>query len=129
MHIRLNANRVVFKWLSKVIGLQDSRQFFNRNEKQNQNQSHHVHVIFSGALSELQVITRNCYWFIALFAPFVIGRSNCFGFGFSTVLWKLLYAIMIYLLRKRIRLIHPKKRAVAPAWCLIPSLQSQFGRT
>ena len=39
---------------------------------------------FSRALSELQVIARNCDWFIALFAPIVIGRSNCFGFGFST---------------------------------------------
>ena len=41
---------------------------------------------FSRAPSELQVIiARNCDWFIALTAPVVIGRSNCFGFGFSTV--------------------------------------------
>ena len=39
---------------------------------------------FSRALSELQVIARNCDWFIALSAPVVIGRSNCFGF--STVI-------------------------------------------
>ena len=41
---------------------------------------------FSRVLSELQVIARNCDWFIALFAPVVIGQSNCFGFGFSTVI-------------------------------------------
>ena len=41
---------------------------------------------FSRALRELQVISRNCDWFIALFVPVVIGRSNCFGFGFSTVI-------------------------------------------
>ena len=41
---------------------------------------------FSRAWSELQVIARNCDWFIALFAPVVIGRSNCFGLGFSTVI-------------------------------------------
>ena len=41
---------------------------------------------FSRASSELQVIARNCDWFIALFVPVVIGRSNCFGFGFSTVI-------------------------------------------
>ena len=41
---------------------------------------------FSRALSELQVIARNCDWFIALSTPVVIGRSNCFGFGFSTVI-------------------------------------------
>ena len=43
---------------------------------------------FSRASSELQVIARNCDWFIALSAPVVIGRSNCFGFGFSTVISK-----------------------------------------
>ena len=41
---------------------------------------------FSRASSELQVIARNCDWFISLPAPIVIGRSNCFGFGFSTVI-------------------------------------------
>ena len=40
----------------------------------------------SRASSELHVIARNCDWFIALPAPVVIGRSNCFGFGFSTVI-------------------------------------------
>ena len=42
---------------------------------------------FSHALSKLRVIARNCDWFIALFAPVVIGGSNnnyyCFGFGFQ----------------------------------------------
>ena len=41
---------------------------------------------FSRALSELQIIARNCDWFIVLFVPVVIGRSNCFGFVFSTVI-------------------------------------------
>ena len=41
---------------------------------------------FSRALSEFQVIARNCDWFIALPAPVVIGPSNCFRFGFSTVI-------------------------------------------
>ena len=39
---------------------------------------------FSRASRELQVIVRICDWFMALFAPVVIGRSNCFGF--STVI-------------------------------------------
>ena len=46
---------------------------------------------FSRASLELQVIARNFDWFIALFVPVVIGRSDCFGFGFSTVIWKLVY--------------------------------------
>ena len=41
---------------------------------------------FSRALSKFQIISRNCDWFIALPAPVVIGRSNCLGFGYSTVI-------------------------------------------
>jgi len=41
---------------------------------------------FSRASSELQLIARNCEWFMALFVPVVIRRINCFGFGFSTVI-------------------------------------------
>ena len=41
---------------------------------------------FSRALSELHVIARNYDWFMALLVPVVIGRSNCSGFGFSTVI-------------------------------------------
>ena len=41
---------------------------------------------FSHALSDFQVIARNCDWFIALSAPVVIDWSNCFGFGFSMVI-------------------------------------------
>ena len=46
---------------------------------------------FSCALSKLLLIARNSDWFIALFAPVVIGRSNYYGFGLSTVIWKPLY--------------------------------------
>ena len=38
---------------------------------------------FSRTLSKLQVIARNYDRFIMLFAPVVIGESNCFGFGFG----------------------------------------------
>ena len=48
---------------------------------------------FSRALSKLQVIARNCDWFIALFAPVVIGGSNNLGIGFRTVIWKPLYLV------------------------------------
>ena len=51
---------------------------------------------FSRASSELQVIARNCDWFIALPArclPVVIGRSNCFGFGFSTVIMVVIWSL------------------------------------
>ena len=48
---------------------------FPTSEKQIQNQSHLVRD-FSRALSKLQVIVGNSDWFIALFAPVVIGRGN-----------------------------------------------------
>ena len=40
----------------------------------------------SRASGEFQVIARNCDWFMELFFPVVIGRSNCFGFGLKTAL-------------------------------------------
>ena len=42
---------------------------------------------FFRALNELQGIAGNCDWFITLFVPVVIGRSNYFAsMGFSTVM-------------------------------------------
>ena len=41
---------------------------------------------FSRAMSKFQVIARNSDWFIVRFASVVIGRSNYFGIGFSTVI-------------------------------------------
>ena len=70
-----------------VIGLKKSRQSFNQWEAKPKPIAPYTRD-FSRASSELQVIARNCDWFIALFVSVVIGRSNCFGFGFSTVLWK-----------------------------------------
>ena len=84
----------VFKSLSKVIMIaigtlsdwlkKDSRQFFNQSEAKPKPIAPCTRDS-SRTLSELQIITRNCDWFMALFAPVVIGRSNCFGFGFSTI--------------------------------------------
>ena len=46
---------------------------------------------FSRALSKLHGIVTNLDWFIAMFAPAVIGRSNnYFGICFTTLDWKLL---------------------------------------
>ena len=67
------------------VGLKDSRQFFNQREAKPKPIAPCTRD-FSRASSELQVIARNSDWFMALFVPVVIGRSNCFGFGFSTVI-------------------------------------------
>ena len=98
------ACRAVFKWLSKVItwlqlirlviGLKDSRQFFDQWEAKPKPKPKPIAPYthdFSRASSEFQVIARNFDWFMALFVPVVIGQSDYFGFGFSTVIWKPLY--------------------------------------
>jgi len=46
---------------------------------------------FSRVLSKLQSIARISDWFLALFAPVMIGRSNYFGLLFSTVICKPLF--------------------------------------
>ena len=91
------AFRAVFKWLSKVItwlrllrlviGLRELRQFFNQWEAKPK-QIAPCTSDFSRASSELQAIARNSDWFMAPFVPVVIGQSDYFGFGFSTVIWK-----------------------------------------
>ena len=90
-------DRVVFKWPSKVItwlrllrlviGLKESHQFFSQWEAKPKPIAPCTRD-FSRASSEFQITARICDWFIVLFVPVVIGRSNCFGFGFSTVIWK-----------------------------------------
>ena len=91
--VEWKAVRAVFKWLSKVITwlplpllVIGSRKFFN--QWVNPQPLAPCTRDFSRALSELQIIARNCDWFIVLFVPVVIGRKNWFGFGFSTVIWK-----------------------------------------
>ena len=68
-----------------MIGLKDPRQFFNQGDAKPKPIAPCTRV-FSRASSELQVIARDCDWFMELFVPVVIGRSNCYGFGFSTVI-------------------------------------------
>ena len=80
----------VMTWLWSprlVIRLKDSRKFFNQWEAKPKPIAPCTRD-FSRASRELQVIARNCDWFMALFVAVVIGRSYCFGFGFSTVIRK-----------------------------------------
>ena len=47
------------------------------------NQSHHVCTIFPALWASYRHSARHSDWFIALFGPVVIGRSNYFGICFS----------------------------------------------
>ena len=74
---------------SKVIGLKISRQFFNQWEaKQKAVAASSCTRDFSRSLNKWQVIVRNSDRLIALFARVLIGRSDYFVIGFSTVIWK-----------------------------------------
>ena len=94
--------RAVFKWLSEkitrlrwldlVIGLWISHQFFNQWETKPKQIAPYTRDFYR-ALSKLQIIARNSDWFIALFVSVAIGRSNYFGWGFSTVIWKPLFIL------------------------------------
>ena len=86
--------RAVFKGLSKVIlwllclviGLKDSCQFFNHWDAKAKP--------IAPCTRDLSSIRASYMWLLGILigsAPVVIGRSNCSGFGFSTVIWKPLY--------------------------------------
>ena len=67
-----------------AIGLKISRQFFNQREAEPKLIAPCTRD-FSRALSNLQAIAGNSDWFIVLFAPDVISRSNYLGVGIMTV--------------------------------------------
>ena len=66
-----------------MIGLKISRQFLNQWEPNPKTNHIFSTCDSSRAMSKLQVIATNSDWFIALFAPVVIGRSNYSDVGFS----------------------------------------------
>ena len=75
--------RALFKLsLHYVIGLKIQYQFVNQWEAKPKPTAPCIRD-FARALS-----TSNSHWFIALFAPVVIGWNNYVDIGFSTVIWK-----------------------------------------
>ena len=75
----------LLRLLHLAVGLNISRQFFNQWEAKPKPIAPCTRD-FSRALYKLQVIAGNFNWCIALFARVVIGWSNYFGVGFSTVI-------------------------------------------
>ena len=73
-----------------MIGLKNSRHFFIQSEVQPKPIVTRSHA-FSRALRQLPVITSSFDWFTVLSVFFVIGQSNYFGYGFTTLKWKPLY--------------------------------------
>ena len=72
-----------------MIGWQSSRHFLSQWEtKPKPKPIASCTRAFSRAWRRLQVITSVSDWFTELSSSLVIGQSNCFGFGFTTLNWK-----------------------------------------
>ena len=70
-----------------MIGWKFSRHFFNQSEVKPKPIVARAGT-FSRALCRLHVITSSFDWFTGLCPSFLIGQSNFFGFGFTTLIWK-----------------------------------------
>ena len=81
------ANWFGFALLHSVIGSKFSHHFFNQSQVKPKPIVARA-CTFSRALCRLRVITSGFDWFTALSPSFLIGISNYFGFGFTTLIWK-----------------------------------------
>ena len=83
---------MVLHFLHDAIGLKDSRHLFIQSEVKPKPIVTRSHA-FSRALRQPHVITSSFDWFNVLSVSYVIGQSNYFGFGFTTLKRKPLYWI------------------------------------
>ena len=56
-----------------------------------QTKTNRVFAAFSRAWRQILVFASNSDWLVVLFTSVVIGQSNYFGFGFTTLNWKPLH--------------------------------------
>ena len=75
-----------------MIGSKFSRHFFNQSEVKPKPIVARA-CTFSRALCRLSAITSSFHWFTGLSPSFLIGQSNYFGFGFTTLIWKPVYRL------------------------------------
>ena len=81
---------LVLHFLHDAIGLKDSCHLFIQSEVRPKPIVTRSHA-FSRALRQPHVITSSFDWFNVLSVSYVIGQSNYFGFGFTTLKRKPLY--------------------------------------
>ena len=80
-----------FALLRSVIGLQNLRHFLSQWESKTKPILFLPHA-FSRAWRQLHVLISNSDWLVVLFISVAINHSSYFGFGFTTLSWKPLYA-------------------------------------
>ena len=83
--------------LCHPISLKNSRNFSIQSEVKPKSIIPHTHP-FSRALRQLPEIISSFDWIIVLFVSFVIGQSEFFGFGFTTLDWKLFYSLILFVI-------------------------------
>ena len=113
--------RAIFNWVSKVIrdyigfallrsviGLENSRHPLNQSDAKLKPIATWS-LVFSRAWDRLRVFTLSSHWFVVIFIFVLIGCCDYFGFGFgfSTLNWKLLYNLQSF-----------KMSAFIPSWNL-----------
>ena len=81
-----------FALLPQAIGWKNSRHFVIQSEVKPKPIVTSMHT-FSRALRQLHVFASSFDWFAGLSASFVIGESDFFGFGATTLKWKPFYRI------------------------------------
>ena len=108
-------HRAVFKWLSKVITwlLSDWLKRVAPVFQPMRSKTITNRMIFP-ALRPSYRWLLGIDWFIALFPPVLIAQSNCFGFGFSTVIWKPLFFYAYATFSALFRLRKPKGYITLP---------------
>ena len=88
-------------FLHDAIGLKDSRHLFIQSEVKPKPIVTRSHA-FSRALRQPHVITSSFDWFNVLSVSYVIGQSNYFGFGFTTLKRKPLYYLFQFAYSKEL---------------------------
>ena len=86
-HRKVNCVCFGFALLRSVIGQQNSRHFFNQLKPKPNPAATFPHVFSRALRHRLHVIASYSDWLIALSRSVVIGSSNCFGFGVTTLNW------------------------------------------
>ena len=92
---------MVLHFLHDAIGLKDSRHLFIQSEVKPKPIVTRSHA-FSRALRQPHVITSSFDWFNVLSVSYVIGQSNYFGFGFTTLKRKPLYYLFQFAYSKEL---------------------------
>ena len=92
---------MVLHFLHDAIGLKDSRHLFIQSEVKPKPIVTRSHA-FSRALRQPHVITSSFDWFNVLSVSYVIGQSNYFGFGFTTLKRKALYYLFQFAYSKEL---------------------------